>query len=30
MILEKISDFDYEEVVEINEKKYKIKLKKNN
>ena len=28
-ILEKIHDFDYEEVVEINENLYNIKLKKN-
>ena len=27
---ENIRDFDYEEVVEINEKKYKIELKKDN
>ena len=29
-IMEKISDFDYSEIVEINEKKYKIELKKDN
>ena len=28
-IEENMDDFDYEEVVEINEKQYKIKLKKN-
>ena len=29
-IEENIHDFDYEEVVEINKKKYKVKLKRNN
>ena len=29
-IMEKISDCDYSEIVEINEKKYKIELKKDN
>ena len=27
---EEISDYDYSEIVEINEKKYRIELKKDN